>query len=61
MSGGTRAGAQDYTIERVDGGGRSDPITDRQVHAVLKIDEARTLLGPGSSYLVVQTCASAIF
>ncbi|MCM2293051.1 hypothetical protein NAC44_12030 [Allorhizobium sp. BGMRC 0089] len=43
--GGAGAGSFDYSREPVDGGGVREPITDRQIDAGSKLDEARKHIG----------------
>ena len=61
MAGGTGAAAMDYTKEPVDGGGFSDPLTERQWRAGKELSEAHAKLGTAGYELVRDICGNGYF
>ncbi|MCP4407017.1 MAG: hypothetical protein GY807_04520 [Gammaproteobacteria bacterium] len=59
--GGAGARAIDFTQEPVDGGGVTDPITDRLIDAAKALAEVQRRLGPVRYNLVEQVCGQCIF
>jgi hypothetical protein len=61
MAGGTGAAAMDYTKEPVDGGGFTDPLTERQWRAGKELSEAHAKLGTAGYELVRDVCGNGYF
>ncbi|MBB5536831.1 hypothetical protein GGD55_003542 [Rhizobium giardinii] len=54
--GGKGASAIDYGREHVDGGKRSDPITERQMNAADELRRTRRVLGDNGYWLICRIC-----
>lgn len=59
--GGGGARAMDYTKEPVDGGGASDPITERQRRAGALLSECHGTLGPAGHDLVMKLAGECLW
>ena len=59
--GGSGASALDYTKEPVDGGSRSDPITERQRDAGSLLKDVYQYLGPQGHHLVLQLAGDGLW
>lgn len=53
-------GAMDYGREQVDGGGMTDPLSERQAEAGKDLAQCRTLLGARLYELVVKVCGQGL-
>lgn len=60
-AGGTGAQAADWTRDFVDGGGPSDPLSERRWQAHEELREVRNLLGPSGYELVRDVCGLGQF
>lgn len=58
--GGCGAGSFDYTREPVDGGGAREPITDRQIDAGFKLEEARKHIGTRAFGIVEKVAGEGV-
>lgn len=59
-SGGSGASALDYSAAKVDTSGASDPISERQINAVMELDQCRKILGQ-KFWIIQKTCGECQF